>query len=241
MLTGDRSARACASEDQPWKRLAPPTSGHWRHTAADLIALFHPACEPAALRLGKRARSLRGRAHRLHRPARAGQGAGRRRDLHATRYSASAGRITPVCLCTRSRAGVRDLFHPQTREDVLQALADELTVTPGDIERLLFADRPAEYLLTDVGPEWSPDALIARYNLELARGVLYWASQMTIDIHDGYKEFWRYLKLFKLMFWAHPTGWRLSRRAGRTDFALCAVHHALRSAVRRLLPCAAAR
>ncbi|RPJ02559.1 MAG: DUF790 family protein, partial [Chloroflexi bacterium] len=40
--------------------------------------------------------------------------------------------------------------------------------------------------------------------LELARGVLYWASQMRIDIHDGYKEVWRYLKLFKLMFWASP-------------------------------------
>jgi predicted nuclease of restriction endonuclease-like RecB superfamily len=97
-----------------------------------------------------------------------------------------------------------DLFHPQTREDVLQALADALDLTPDDIERLLFADRPAEYLLTDAGPEWTPDALIARYNLELARGVLYWASRMTIDIHDGYKDFWRYLKLFKLMFWASP-------------------------------------
>ena len=86
----------------------------------------------------------------------------------------------------------------------MQALADELDLTPDDIERLLFADRPAEYLLTDAGPDWTPEALIARYNLELARGVLYWASQMQIDIHDGYKDFWRYLKLFKLMFWASP-------------------------------------
>jgi predicted nuclease of restriction endonuclease-like RecB superfamily len=97
-----------------------------------------------------------------------------------------------------------DLFHPQTREDVLQALADELDLMPDDIDRLLFSDRPAEYLLTDAGPEWSPEALIARYNLELARGVLYWASRMTIDVYDGYKDFWRYLKLFKLMFWASP-------------------------------------
>jgi predicted nuclease of restriction endonuclease-like RecB superfamily len=97
-----------------------------------------------------------------------------------------------------------DLFHPHTRQDVLQALADEIALTPEHVERLLFSDRPAEYLLTDAGPDWTPDALIARYNLELARGVLYWASRMQIDVHDGYKDFWRYLKLFKLMFWAYP-------------------------------------
>jgi hypothetical protein len=27
---------------------------------------------------------------------------------------------------------------------------------------------------------------------------------MAIDIHDTFKDFWRYLKLFKLMFWAAP-------------------------------------
>src|SRR5258708_31696776 len=40
--------------------------------------------------------------------------------------------------------------------------------------------------------------------MELARGVLYWASEMQVDIHDNYKDFWRYLKLFKLMFEAAP-------------------------------------
>ena len=97
-----------------------------------------------------------------------------------------------------------DLFHLQTRQDVLQSLADELDLVPEQLETVLFADRPAEYILTDAGPEWTPDALIARYNLELARGVLYWASRMEIDLQDGYKDFWRYLKLFKLMFWASP-------------------------------------
>ncbi|MBI5959709.1 MAG: DUF790 family protein [Chloroflexi bacterium] len=97
-----------------------------------------------------------------------------------------------------------DLFHLQTRQDVLHSIGNELELTPDEIERLLFSDRPAEYLLIDPGPDWTPEALIARYNLELSRGVLYWASQMTIDIHDGYQNFWRYLKLFKLMFWASP-------------------------------------
>jgi predicted nuclease of restriction endonuclease-like RecB superfamily len=98
----------------------------------------------------------------------------------------------------------QDLFHPQTRADVIASVAAEIGQTPDGIEAALFADRPAEYLITDTGPDWTPDALIARYNLELARGVLYWATELQIDIHDTYKDFWRYLKLFKLMFWAYP-------------------------------------
>ncbi len=97
-----------------------------------------------------------------------------------------------------------DLFHRQTRQDVMGIVADEISIAPEQIETTLYADRPAEYLLTDVGPEWTPESLIARYNLELARGVLYWSSEMRIDIHDNFKDFWRYLKLFKLMFWARP-------------------------------------
>jgi predicted nuclease of restriction endonuclease-like RecB superfamily len=46
--------------------------------------------------------------------------------------------------------------------------------------------------------------LIQRYNLELSRAVLYWSDQLEIEIHDTFKDFWRYLKLFKLMFEAHP-------------------------------------
>jgi predicted nuclease of restriction endonuclease-like RecB superfamily len=98
----------------------------------------------------------------------------------------------------------RDLFHQQTRDDVFAHVAHDLGLSPDQVEALLFADRPAEYLLVDVGREWTPDALIARYNLELARGVLYWARAMQVDIYDSYKDFWRYLKLFKLMFWATP-------------------------------------
>jgi uncharacterized protein len=97
-----------------------------------------------------------------------------------------------------------DLFHPQTRQEVLQAVAADLDLAADDLDTWLFSDRPAEYLLADTGPGWTPEALIARYNLEVARGVLYWASRMQIDIYDGYKDFWRYLKLFKLMFWASP-------------------------------------
>jgi predicted nuclease of restriction endonuclease-like RecB superfamily len=37
-----------------------------------------------------------------------------------------------------------DLFHPQTRQDVLHATAEELDVTPDQLDAALFADRPSE-------------------------------------------------------------------------------------------------
>src|SRR3989441_497185 len=94
------------------------------------------------------------------------------------------------------------LFHPQTRYEVLKSVADELSISSEQVEATLFADRPATYLLSDAGPQWTPGGLLARYNLELARGVLYWASHIRIEVHAGYKDLWKYLKLFKLMFWA---------------------------------------
>ncbi|HCI78186.1 MAG TPA: hypothetical protein DHW02_00685, partial [Ktedonobacter sp.] len=93
------------------------------------------------------------------------------------------------------------LFHPQTRNDVIQHAASELSISAEQIDDMLFADRPSTYLLTDTGPEWTPEQLLARYNLELARGVLYWANLVQIEVHGKYKDLWKYLKFFKLMFW----------------------------------------
>ncbi len=73
-------------------------------------------------------------------------------------------------------------------------------VSRKSLETALFADRPAAYILTEVEQDWTPEALLSRYNLELSRGVLYWSSKLHLEIHDTYKDLWRYLKLFKLMF-----------------------------------------
>ena len=97
-----------------------------------------------------------------------------------------------------------DLFHPQTRANLMSQAAAELGTTVDQLEAALFADRLSHHMLTGLNEFWTPETLIARYNLELARGVLYWSDQMQVEIHDGYKDFWRYLKLFKLMFWASP-------------------------------------
>jgi len=98
----------------------------------------------------------------------------------------------------------RDIFHAQTRQEVVQGGAVELGLNEELVEAAIFADRPVSAILTDAGPQWTPADLLARYNLELTRGVLYWASQLHIDVAGSYKDLWKYLKLFKLMFWARP-------------------------------------
>src|SRR6185312_913558 len=95
------------------------------------------------------------------------------------------------------------LFQPKTRYEVIQHVAEEIGIPSQQVGAMLFADRPATYALNDTGPERTPEGLLARYNLELARGVLYWATQVQIEAHSGYKDLWKYLKLFKLMFWGY--------------------------------------
>lgn len=101
-----------------------------------------------------------------------------------------------------------DLFNPNTRDSVFAAVAQELDIAPEAIAPALFADRQSAYVMLETGQDWTPDQFINRYNLELARGVLYWATEMRIELLHTDKNFWRYLKLFKLMFWAtaNPRG-----------------------------------
>lgn len=97
-----------------------------------------------------------------------------------------------------------DFLHPRVRSDFIAEAAQRWNVSPAAVEADLFADRSAELLLTDVGEPWNAEELIARYNLELARAALYWSDQMTVHVHDTFKDFWKYIKLFKLMFEATP-------------------------------------
>jgi predicted nuclease of restriction endonuclease-like RecB superfamily len=173
---------------------------HWQNTAAELIDLFgtqlgqpRAAWEAALERYeGERVDYivLRGLAKVLE---------------DVATFTPRETTIAPADLRERLFAHgpvftTRDLFTPQTRKDLLRKSAKSLGIQPDDLEITLFADRPADYLLREIGATWTPELLLNRYNMELARGVLYWASAMQVEIHDHYKDFWRYLKLFKLMF-----------------------------------------
>ena len=124
-------------------------------------------------------------------------------------YVARTGAISSAELRTRlfdrgPAFSRQNLLHPLSRSEILDEVAQDVGMSSSQIELLLFADLPAEHILIDAGPEWTAEALIARYNLELSRAALYWSDQMIVHIFDGYQDFWRYLKLFKLMFWAVP-------------------------------------
>lgn len=114
-----------------------------------------------------------------------------------------------------------DLFHPVTRHDLLQEAADELSLSPAEVDEAIFADHPGAHILRDVGPAWTPQGLLQRYNLELARGALYRATVVQIEIHDHFKECWRYLKLFKIMFVAKELpegGYQVTLSGPLSDF-----------------------
>jgi predicted nuclease of restriction endonuclease-like RecB superfamily len=100
----------------------------------------------------------------------------------------------------------QDLFSPTTREQALAEAAEGFSLTVEQAEAGLFADLAEEQILVDVGDPLSPGDLIARYNLELARGLLYWAREVRMEVHDNYKDVFKFVKLFKLMHTIRPLG-----------------------------------
>lgn len=95
--------------------------------------------------------------------------------------------------------GKQDLFNQATRESVMRETANQYSLTTDQLEAALFADLAEEQILLDCGDPLPPGDLIARYNLEVARGLLYWAREVRIVIKDRYKDVFKYIKLFKLM------------------------------------------
>ncbi len=91
-----------------------------------------------------------------------------------------------------------DLLHPTRRADVVAEVAARFGISTATVEQSLYADLLEEQILLDCS-EWTPDDLIARYNLELARGLLYWASELRLTVRGGYQDLFKYIKLFKLM------------------------------------------
>jgi predicted nuclease of restriction endonuclease-like RecB superfamily len=98
----------------------------------------------------------------------------------------------------------RDLFSQTTRAQAVAETAARFNLTPEQFEVGLFADLAGEQILLDAGESIAPGDLIARYNLELARGVLYWAREMRLIVRDNYKDVFKYIKLFKLMYSISP-------------------------------------
>ncbi len=85
------------------------------------------------------------------------------------------------------------------RHSVLESVAAEFDLPVSQLEDELYADLPERRRLIRVTAPREPVALIARYNMELARGLLYWAERLTVDIEDSPQDVFRYIKLCRLM------------------------------------------
>ncbi|MGI8843868.1 MAG: DUF790 family protein [Gemmatimonadaceae bacterium] len=83
----------------------------------------------------------------------------------------------------------------------------QLGRTAGDVAELLYADQPGARLLVRV-PVLSGRALLARYNLELARGVLLNAESVRLTARGGWRGIFRAVKAARLM--------HVVRRVGRS-------------------------
>lgn len=98
----------------------------------------------------------------------------------------------------------KDLFSAASRNQILAEAATGYDLAVEQIEMALFADLAEEQVLLDPGEPVAPGDLIARYNLELSRGLLYWAREVRLRLQDHYKDVFKYIKLFKLMYTVQP-------------------------------------
>ncbi len=92
------------------------------------------------------------------------------------------------------------------RQQVIREAAESYKVTAREIESALFADLLEEQVLQATGDPTTPRGLIQRYNLEVARGLLYWAKEVNLRVSDNYRDLFRYIKLVRLMYSIFPNG-----------------------------------
>lgn len=86
-----------------------------------------------------------------------------------------------------------------------EAAAAELGRTVDDVVRLLYADAPGSRLLARA-PWIDGRALLARYNLELARAVLLDAERVRLTARGGWRGIFRAVKIARLMHVVRPVG-----------------------------------
>lgn len=128
---------------------------------------------------------------------------------------------------------VPDLFAEKERSQIVAQTAAELGMADEEIEASLFNDLPQERLLLHTGDPLSPEDLIARYNTEVARGILYWAKEVRIFIRDNYKDLFRYIKLFRLMHTislGRPEGYNILLHGPVSPFVKSTIRYGLQFA-----------
>ncbi|MFC7203492.1 DUF790 family protein [Haloferax namakaokahaiae] len=70
------------------------------------------------------------------------------------------------------------------REEALRLAAKSLGSTPDAVDSSLVADREIEQVVAEFDPRWTPDELLAQYNLSLAQTALFDATEVRIRSSD---------------------------------------------------------
>ena len=96
----------------------------------------------------------------------------------------------------------RSARHPVSRDDIILRVADQLGVTPSEVELGMYADLKSEQRLVSHRP-MEPARLLQRYNLSLIQAVLLRAHEMTVEVEadrpSRLRELYRHLKFRQLM------------------------------------------
>jgi predicted nuclease of restriction endonuclease-like RecB superfamily len=85
------------------------------------------------------------------------------------------------------------------RAEVIENVAKKLNISGDDLEHSLWADQESEVVLDDFTP-LNPEELLKLYNLSLAQTLLFKSTGMTISFKSNYKEIFRAIKYFGLMY-----------------------------------------
>ena len=96
----------------------------------------------------------------------------------------------------------RSMRHTRSRADVLSDVASELQSTPAEVVDGLYADMKTEQRLVAWKTTTAP-ALLDRYNVALAQGVLLRAYELRVELSvtrpSRLRQFFRWLKFHQLM------------------------------------------
>ena len=97
-----------------------------------------------------------------------------------------------------------DLIHKTTRDSVLLEIAEEIRMTPEELDSALYSDLPWNQVMISFRDTYTPESLLKRYNVALAQGLLYRARSLRIRVQGDYRVVFQYLKLARLMHWIRP-------------------------------------
>ena len=132
----------------------------------------------------------------------------------------------------------RGAIWPPVPGDALEpyaSAAEALGVSPEVLQRGLYDDRPGARRLATV-PDADGRALLARYNLELARGLLRDATRVVLRTSGGWRDVFRAVKAAGLMHELHRDGkrYRLELTGPAAQFLVRPTRYGVRFA--RVLP-----